>query len=289
MFGYIKPYKPEMKVREFDTFKAIYCGLCKQLSHVFGPFASLTLSYDFTFMAAVSLSMRDECGGFKKCACVANPFKKKACAVASDDLTYCASAAMLMLYYKLKYDMADERFLKKARALLLFPFAALARKKARKLFPDADRTLYGMMQKQSALEKDGCTSIDRAADPTASALSVLCTVFSEDAQQKKVLSRFGYLIGRYVYFADAFDDLEKDEKQKSFNPFLAAYPNLSQQQRRIRAREVLNLTVGEIAPAYELLHIRRYKPILDNIIYDGFHDTIQSILQKKEKPDEKSI
>ena len=77
MFGYIKPYKPEMKVREFDTFKAIYCGLCKQLSHVFGPFASLTLSYDFTFMAAVSLSMRDECGGFKKCACVANPFKKK--------------------------------------------------------------------------------------------------------------------------------------------------------------------------------------------------------------------
>lgn len=79
MFGYIKPYKPEMKVREFDTFKAIYCGLCKQLSHVFGPFASLTLSYDFTFMAAVSLSMRDECGGFKNVHVLQIRLKKSLC------------------------------------------------------------------------------------------------------------------------------------------------------------------------------------------------------------------
>jgi len=289
LFGYIKPYKPEMKVREFDTFQAIYCGLCKQLSHVFGPFASLTLSYDFTFMAAVSLSMKEACGGFKKCTCVANPLKKKACAVPCDDLTYCASAAMLMLYYKLKDDVADERFVKKLRSALTLPFAALARRKARKLYPDADRILSEMMQKQSALEREGCTSVDRAADPTAAALSKLCAAFSEDGQQQMILSRFGYLVGRYVYFADAFDDLEKDEKQKNYNPFLAAYPELSPQQRRTRAKEVLNLTVGEIAPAYELLEIRRYKPILDNIVYNGFHDAIRSILQKKEKPDEKPV
>ena len=207
MFGYIKPCKPEMKVREFDTFKAIYCGLCKQLSRVFGPFASLTLSYDFTFMATVSLAMKETCGGFKKCVCAANPLKKRACAVPCDDLTYCASAAMLMLYYKLKDDITDERLFKKLRSVLLFPFSALARRKARKLYPDADRILNEMMQKQAALEKDGCTSVDRAADPTAAALSRLCAVFSEDKTQQAVLFRFGYLVGRYVYFADAFDDI----------------------------------------------------------------------------------
>ena len=31
MFGYIKPFKPELKVREFDTYQAFYCGLCRQL------------------------------------------------------------------------------------------------------------------------------------------------------------------------------------------------------------------------------------------------------------------
>lgn len=289
MFGYIKPYKPEMKVREFDTFKAIYCGLCKQLSHTFGPFASLTLSYDFTFMAAVSLSMKETCGGFKKCTCVANPLRKKTCVVPSDDLTYCASAAMLMLYYKLKDDIADERFFKRLSSRMLLPFAALAKKKAKKLYPEADRVLNEMIKKQSALEKDGCRSIDRAADPTATALSALCMTFSEDEQQQRILARFGYLTGRYVYFADAFDDLEKDAKKQRYNPFLSAYPDLPLPELQEKAQAVLNLTVGEIAPAYELLAVKRYKPILDNIIYEGFHDTIRSILQKKEKPDEKSL
>ena len=25
MFGYIKTYKPEMKIREYDAYKAVYC------------------------------------------------------------------------------------------------------------------------------------------------------------------------------------------------------------------------------------------------------------------------
>lgn len=282
MFGYVKPYKPEMKIREFDTFKAIYCGLCKELSRTFGPLASFTLSYDYTFMAAVSLAMRDRFGGFKKCRCVGNPLKKKTCVVPCDDLTYCASAAMLMVYYKLKDDLADEGFFKRIGSAFLLPFAALARRKAKRLYPEADTILCKMMRDQQKLEQEGCTSIDRAADPTAAALSALCETFSDDPLQKRVLARFGYLLGRYVYFADAFDDLEKDQKKKRYNPFLPADPNAPITAARDRAQEVLYLTVGELAAAYELLELKRYKTILDNIIYEGFHDTIRTIRNKKE-------
>ncbi|WP_283129067.1 DUF5685 family protein, partial [Allofournierella massiliensis] len=31
MFGYVTPEKPEMKVKEFESYRAMYCGLCKQL------------------------------------------------------------------------------------------------------------------------------------------------------------------------------------------------------------------------------------------------------------------
>lgn len=55
LFGYIKPYKPEKKIIEFDTYKAIYCGLCKQLGRAFGPFARMTLSYDFAFLPCCRL------------------------------------------------------------------------------------------------------------------------------------------------------------------------------------------------------------------------------------------
>ena len=60
MFGYIKPYKPELKVKEFDTYQAVYCGLCRQLGEAFGPFAKLTLSYDFTFLAMAAMALRED-------------------------------------------------------------------------------------------------------------------------------------------------------------------------------------------------------------------------------------
>ena len=55
MFGYVKAYKPELKVRDYEQYKAVYCSLCKTLGREYGLFARLTLSYDFTFAALLRL------------------------------------------------------------------------------------------------------------------------------------------------------------------------------------------------------------------------------------------
>ena len=73
VFGYIKPWKPQLRICEFDTYKAIYCGLCKQLSHSYGPFARLTLSYAFTFLALLDMALKDESPQFKTENCLYNP------------------------------------------------------------------------------------------------------------------------------------------------------------------------------------------------------------------------
>lgn len=290
MFGYIKPFKPEMKVSEFDTFQAVYCGLCKQLSHVFGPFASLTLSYDFTFASVLAIAMSQSSSGFKKCRCVGNPLKKKSCLVPSDDLTLCACAAMLMIYYKVKDDISDSSFLKKIPKYFLLPFVAHARKKAVKLSTGLDEIISKSIALQSKIEKDReNSSIDRAADPTAVALGKIFEFFSNDEKQKIILYRFGYLIGRYVYFADALDDLDEDIKAKGYNPFIIKFKNQIKSTEEIReyAKGVLNITVGEIPPAYELLELKRYKPILDNIIYLGLHHEMAIIINKKSEKNNK--
>ena len=51
MFGYIKPVKAELKVKEWEAYQGIYCGLCKQLAKRYGFFARMTLNYDFVFLA----------------------------------------------------------------------------------------------------------------------------------------------------------------------------------------------------------------------------------------------
>lgn len=291
MFGYIKPYKPEMKMGEFDTFKGIYCGLCKQLSHVYGPFSSLTLSYDFTFIATISLALKKECVGFKKCSCVANPLKKKMCLSSCDELTFCAGCAMLMIYYKVLDNIKDSGFLGKLKALLVFPFAKIAQRRAKKLYPQADLILKTAIANQSFVEKSDNISLDKSADPTAVSLGKLFEMLSDDNTQHEILYRFGYLVGRYVYFADALDDIDDDIKNNEYNPFVKKFTplNKSTDEMKDYAKGLLNITIAEIAPAFELLHLYRFKPILENIIYLGLHNSIKEIDKKDGTTNEQSL
>ena len=72
MFGYIRPLKDELKVREFNRYKACYCGLCHTLKEQYGAFARNILSYDFVFLAMLLWDSEEP---VTHCArCLASPF-----------------------------------------------------------------------------------------------------------------------------------------------------------------------------------------------------------------------
>lgn len=50
---------------------------------------------------------------------------------------------------------------------------------------------------------------------TAAMLSLL----SEEPGERRVLERLGYLLGRYIYMADALDDWEKIKSTGILTPF----------------------------------------------------------------------
>ena len=31
MFGFVRPYKDELKVKDYELFRSVYCGLCHSL------------------------------------------------------------------------------------------------------------------------------------------------------------------------------------------------------------------------------------------------------------------
>lgn len=283
MFGYIKPFKPEMKVKEFDTYKAIYCGLCKQLKKQYGAFSRFTLSYDYTFLSLLSLGLSEECAGFRQERCPVHPIQKKPCLCPCDDLTFTASAAMLMVYYKLKDNYDDGGFAEKCKMLLLLPLFRGKARKAEQRYPKLGETMRRYIEAQHVVEAAEGHSIDRAGEPTAQVLSQICAMLVPEGNDVRVLSRLGYLVGRYVYFIDALDDLDEDVKTGNYNVFYrkAQAENQTLEEIREYAKGVLNLTIGQIGEAYELLELKRYKSILDNIIYLGFHDSLTRVLQRK--------
>lgn len=288
MFGYIKVCKPEMKMREYETYRAVYCSLCKQLGRRFGLLARFTLNYDDTFLALIKMSINDESPCFEKKRCAFNPTVKcNMCTGGSAELDFAADTAMIMLYYKIKDNLHDYPLRKKLPAALCYPFVSLAHKKACACLPEIEAAVGEYIREQAAVESKADAPIDAAAQPTANALAFLFSYGCDDETQRRVLNRLGYCIGRWVYFMDAVDDLEEDLKNKSFNPFLQSYEALgipaAERLAEIRsyAEGVLNLTAGEAAKAFELLTTYKFREILQNIIYLGTAQAQNRVLRKE--------
>ncbi|UKI37884.1 MAG: DUF5685 family protein [Clostridiales bacterium] len=54
-------YKDELKIKDFNVYRAYYCGLCKALGEKFGALSRLGLSYDFYISCNFFLdSLNDE-------------------------------------------------------------------------------------------------------------------------------------------------------------------------------------------------------------------------------------
>ena len=59
MFGYIYVNKGELKIREFEQYRAHYCGLCRRLYDSHGLTGRLTLNYDMTFLKILLENLYD--------------------------------------------------------------------------------------------------------------------------------------------------------------------------------------------------------------------------------------
>ena len=81
MFGFIRPVKPELRVREVERFQCVYCGLCHAIRQRYGRLHTVLLSYDMTFLALVLTCLeKDEQTGMY-CRAGNNPCSRSQCSV----------------------------------------------------------------------------------------------------------------------------------------------------------------------------------------------------------------
>lgn len=280
MLGYVKACKPELKIKEFEIYKAVYCSLCKKLGKNYGILSRFTLSYDFTFLALLNMSLQDGCVCFEQKRCPFNPLKK--CNYCKDDtsLDMPAAAAMIMLYYKILDNIADEHGIKKIGYYMLKPIFSRVHKKASYEYPEIELAVSEYISEQNALEKDDCKSIDQAADPTAKVMEKILSLCSDDLSQKRVLKRLGYCMGRYIYLLDAAVDLPDDIKNNSYNVLKYGCDGDAKKYAKEKITPQLYFCVNEAAKAFELLDVKKYKSIIGNIIYLGLEETFTKELNK---------
>ncbi len=273
MFGYIRAAKCDLKVKEYDFYKAVYCTLCKTMGREYSLLSRFTLSYDFTFLALLNMSLKDCCDAVEKKHCVFNPLKKCVFCRNDDNIQLPAAAAVILNYYKVLDNINDEKGFKKLGFILAKPFFKAPYKKAAKRYPEIDKIVSRYITEQGIVEReDG--GLDAAADPTAKVLSQLFMLLSFDETQKRILDRLGYCMGRYIYLIDAYCDLQDDIKNKSFNPLKA------RENPKELISQQLYFCINEACKAFELLDVKKYKDLLGNIIYLGLEDTFLKEINK---------
>lgn len=283
MLGYVKAFKPEMKIKDYELYRGIYCSLCRALGRLYSPIAQLFLSYDFAFAAVLRLAAGESGCTFIKKRCPYNPAKKCMICGSKKELDFCAHAVIITVFYKVKDNLHDAGVKSKLLAALIFPIVWLMHKKAARLAPDIDGIIGDSMKKQAEIEEKENIGIDEAAHPSADALGKVMAL-GFDGERKNSLYSLGYMVGRFVYILDAADDLEDDVKSGSFNPFKAEYDDIGDESVRKefaeRARGMFNLTQSSALDALDSVEKKRFENILKNIVLDGLTLSAEKVLGK---------
>lgn len=283
MLGYVKAFKPEMKVKDYELYRGIYCSLCRALGRNYSPIAQLFLSYDFAFAAVLRLAAVENGCSFVKKSCPYNPAKKCMICQSRETLDFCSHAIIITVYYKILDNMHDRGVKSKLIAYLLYPVIWLMHKKAARFAPEIDTIIGESMKIQSDTEKKKDACIDEAAHPSADALGKIFSL-GFDGERKNSLYTLGYMVGRYVYILDAADDLEDDLKNGSFNPFKAEYNEIKNENMRKafnqRVTGMLNLTQSNALDALDSFEKKRFEDILENIVLEGLTFSAEKVLKK---------
>ncbi|MBQ7542830.1 MAG: hypothetical protein IJT44_11130 [Clostridia bacterium] len=274
MLGYVRAYKPELKFKEYDVYKGVYCTLCKTLLRRYSPLGQLFLSYDAAFLALVLLAISPTCPEQTPSRCCYNPAKRCLSCGRGDIQDYCADVSVLLFYYKILDDLHDKGLKHRTFALLLWPAAVLMHRKAARLRPQAEEIIRDSMRRQTQAEQENA-GLDAAADPSASALSKLGALRSDD----EAFHRFCFLLGRFVYVIDAVDDVRSDIRKKNFNPLKARYLEAPDTFADY-AMQLLNLNIAELLKAYDRLQVSRYGPVVYNVVFDGLYNSALFVVKK---------
>ena len=285
MFGYLRPLKPELKISEFQTYNAVYCGFCRALGKT-GRLLRLTLSYDFTFFCLLSLALKEDFCGFESCRCPVKLFTKKTCVKQNEGFEYASDLAILMLYGKLKDNISDRDGALLSRLALLYLMPRYRKAARRRSYENEALLNYLYEQEECEKQKSG---IDVCAHPTASLLSSFFEKLSQNDEQKENLNRLGYVLGRWIYILDAADDLEKDLKKGSFNP-LTHENNLSKEEiNKIKseAELSLNIAISDACDTFLKLKLHHFGSIIENIIFLGLKNTQSAVLHAQNKKERK--
>ncbi len=278
MFGYIVTYPDALPEARQQRFKAMYCGLCRNLRKRHGFLTTTTLSYDLTFLALLLNALYEPGERTDRERCIANPAKQHDY-VLTPVMDYVADMNIALAYHKCRDDWYDDKNPLSAGE------AALLRKAYRtveKACPERCAAIENWLRQIHEWERDDVQQIDLPVNATGRMLAELF-VWPEQEMFADELRAIGDGLGRFVYFMDAYDDLPRDVRKGNYNPLK---PLRDREDYEQLCKAALMAMIADAADAFERLPILLDADIIRNVLYSGVWSKY-AILQNKRNANNK--
>lgn len=272
MFGYVVINKPELKFKEFDVYQSYYCGLCKTLKEKYGSRAQISLNFDLNFISILLSGLYEPETKIGESRCVMHPLSKHTTRY-NECVDYAAKMTIVLTYFKCEDDWLDERKISKQA------YKRLLRKAYQEIkeeYPDKLAHIETCLHCINDYESQGITNLDEISKYFGEAMGEICAY--KDDEWHDELYEFGFYLGKFIYFIDAYEDIEQDLKKGTYNPFKELYQT---DQFEDKCKDILELMISEATMAFERLPIIENAAIIRNILYGGVWNKYELVRQKR--------
>lgn len=273
MFGYVSVNKPELKIKDFERYRAYYCGLCHTLKKRHGRSGQITLTYDMTFLIILLTSLYESQTLEEKHGCILHPVKKHRVLI-NEIAEYAADMNVALSYHHFRDDWEDEKKLTGMMGGIVFKRKY---KKIETRYPRQCSAIEKALTELAAMEVEGETDIDAISRPFGELMAELFD-YKKDAFSE-TLRRMGFFLGKFIYLMDAVMDLEEDRKKGCFNPLIQ---KCEDSDFDTWSKNLMVLMISEAAKEMERLPLELDICILRNIIYEGVWAKYERALTKKQ-------
>mgnify|MGYP001186472090 FL=1 len=294
LFGYARPQKLDLTLRQSHHYTAHYCGLCFALAQEYGTLWRALTNFESTLLVMLMSAQAGPDPSFRKTFCPVSAFRRFA--IVAEHEGFMAMGAAFTLC------MAELKSLDSVRdgSLLARPARAMGSRqfaKARHVLAERSFDIAPLLQADDRLAQleteasaaPGSIAFDELTAPTADGLAHVFTytgVLTARDDNYASLARLGRAVGRLVYLGDCLEDLTRDAKHGAFNGLSACMmADKDSAELSLGTADALSYVIArcnvEARNALSQLTLHRYRPIIENIILLGLDARVRRLLSAR--------
>ena len=279
MKGRMRPYLPELTIRDYNTYMRYLRGVRRQLYKAYGLYACHLLRTNGVLFAILSDSLA---GRMPTCQRRRVPgtlcWRNMMCQ--TQGIRLAAQVEVLLGWHNLQDRRYSElRPAKRVRRAIDRLLLRRAYEKAVEENPALER-LFVQERDQAVVQMNlNAKNYAMAAEPMSNIYGALySTLATDDPSQRKSMRYIGSSIGRIFYLLDKAERFEADRRNGRYNVFVVN--ELKGQAAAVEnARRQALAAANDLMRVYGMLDVKFNRSLLDNIMLLGLHHAVDPLEQ----------